>query len=279
LQAIPQWWTVNTENAIVYPVEAGGGVTDLLATIGIDNGIHIWVNGEFRFGARQPIGYWFYDIPLGDLEPGLNYIQVLREDSGGGTYYSLVITGSPAPLPGTTCELGDVGVVDGVKVAEVVVRNQRNGLAEITASATNADVEIPPFASGTTAPVVVVVTKTSDVMAAVARLVIEDPGAEQVPCDWTDAIKQGRKTLSLEGVVQSQHLITVHNGEPGFKKLYLTVGDATVSVDRLRDDRRTEVDISQLLTEEDNAVEIHGLGPPGASATLLFPWTESESEQ
>jgi len=37
LQAIPSTWAVNSETAIIYPINAGSGLTDVSVSIGVDN--------------------------------------------------------------------------------------------------------------------------------------------------------------------------------------------------------------------------------------------------
>jgi hypothetical protein len=100
-QSIPANWAVNTEVAIVYVFDAGAGMADLTADFGlIDNGIHIWVDGVWKFGARDPEGRAWNDIALGDVGAGSHYIQILLEDSGGATWYfnpSITATAVPEP--------------------------------------------------------------------------------------------------------------------------------------------------------------------------------------
>jgi hypothetical protein len=100
-QAIPAGWAVNSEVAIVYPVDAGAGVAGVTASFGrIDNGVHVWVDGVWKFGARDPEGRAWSGIDLGDLGPGQHYIQILLEDSGGATVYSTPsISGTAVPVP------------------------------------------------------------------------------------------------------------------------------------------------------------------------------------
>lgn len=97
LQSIPKTWLANTETAIIYPINAGlGGITNLTGNFGVDNGIFVWVNGEFKFGALAPAfatAFEYSNIDLGSLPPGQNYIQILREDHGGLTGYSIKILG------------------------------------------------------------------------------------------------------------------------------------------------------------------------------------------
>lgn len=99
--AIPSTWELNTETAIIYVIDAGpNGIADLRADLDEDNGIYVWVNGEFKFGARlpglpSPLGQFEHtNIFLGDLPPGSNYIQILREDSGIATGYQIRLTGT-----------------------------------------------------------------------------------------------------------------------------------------------------------------------------------------
>lgn len=99
---IPDTWALNTETAIIYPVDAGiYGIVNLRGDFDADNGIYVWVNGQFKFGARapglpSPAGLFEYtNVFLGNLPPGTNYIQILREDSG-------ITAGSQIRLTGTT---------------------------------------------------------------------------------------------------------------------------------------------------------------------------------
>jgi RHS repeat-associated protein len=96
LQSIPRSWSVNTETAIIYQVDGGEyGVKNLIADFVVDNSILVWVNGEYQFGIGNPPGFRVNDVPLGDLNPGKNYIQIIRADYGVRTNYSVTITGNP----------------------------------------------------------------------------------------------------------------------------------------------------------------------------------------
>ena len=100
-QAIPANWTVNNEVAAIYAFDAGPGMSDLTASFGlIDNGIHIWVDGIWKVGARDPEGRAWTNIALGDVGPGQHYLQILLEDSGGSTwYFNPAISGTVVPVP------------------------------------------------------------------------------------------------------------------------------------------------------------------------------------
>lgn len=94
-QAIPGTWAVNAETAIVYAIDAGSGLSGLNLRLGVDNGIFVWLNGNYLFGARaaggSTLGEYVRSLP--DLS-GLNYLQILREDHGGATGYAIELTGT-----------------------------------------------------------------------------------------------------------------------------------------------------------------------------------------
>ncbi|HEY0878857.1 MAG TPA: PEP-CTERM sorting domain-containing protein [Zeimonas sp.] len=111
-QAIPSSWTVNTETAIVYVIDAGaGGLANVQVGIGVDNGIYVWLNGEYQFGAMAPGADSENEYPfnLGSLPAGTHYLQVLREDHGGRTGYSIRVSAervAAVPVPGALALLG-----------------------------------------------------------------------------------------------------------------------------------------------------------------------------
>ena len=98
-RTIPSTWTRRSENAIVYEIDAGeGGLTNLVGHFAVDNGIWVWVDGVFKFGAVEPgtnVSLFEYaSRPLGDLTPGKHYVQILRSDTHIGTGYNVLITGN-----------------------------------------------------------------------------------------------------------------------------------------------------------------------------------------
>lgn len=101
-QAIPANWTVTHETAIIYELDGGSyGLENVMAKFGIDNGIFVWLNGTFLGGHLRPGGAFLgeFTLDLGDVAAGTNYLQILREDHGGGTGYRIEVTGDAAPPP------------------------------------------------------------------------------------------------------------------------------------------------------------------------------------
>ena len=98
MQLIPRGWARTTETAVIYEIDAGAkGIKDLTGNFGVDNGIYVWVDGRFKFGAMEPGGAplgEYPDVPLDDLGPGKHYLQVLREDHGAATGYAIEVSGT-----------------------------------------------------------------------------------------------------------------------------------------------------------------------------------------
>ena len=106
--AIPTSWAINDETAIIYEIDGGAaGIDNVSASFGVDNGVFVWLNGTFLGGHLRPGGSTLgeFMLSLGNLGAGMNYLQVLREDHGGASGYSVLVTGdvnmAPVPLPAT----------------------------------------------------------------------------------------------------------------------------------------------------------------------------------
>jgi hypothetical protein len=77
-------WTPENEVALVYEVTVDRE-TRLVGSFGADNGLFVWVNGKYIFGAMAPGGSWADEYPnvdLGVIPAGTSYVQILLEDHG-----------------------------------------------------------------------------------------------------------------------------------------------------------------------------------------------------
>lgn len=110
--AIPGTWAVNHETAISYAFSSPFGYDNVTLRLGVDNGIFVWLNGNYLFGARAAGGSFLgeYSLSLGTIGGGTNYLQILREDHGVATGYAIEMTGdprrTPVPEPATLALLG-----------------------------------------------------------------------------------------------------------------------------------------------------------------------------
>jgi hypothetical protein len=108
-QAIPGTWTVNSETAIVYAFTLADA-SNVIANFGVDNGIYVWLDGTYVFGALNSggsIAYEYPNIGLGILSAGTHYLQIMREDHGGSTGYDVLVTAeSQVPEPASLALLG-----------------------------------------------------------------------------------------------------------------------------------------------------------------------------
>lgn len=96
---IPDTWTVNHESAVVYDFVLGA-VSDIHIDLGVDNGIYVWLDGVYLFGAMRGGGSSIgeYDIDLAGVASGAHSLQILREDHGGGTGMHISVDVTDAPV-------------------------------------------------------------------------------------------------------------------------------------------------------------------------------------
>jgi len=104
LPSIPNSWAVGTEVAAMYQFNTLGA-TNVVASFGVDNGIFVWLDGTYLFGARAAGGHTLgeYIVNVGDLTSGTHFLQLLLEDHGSTNGYDVQITADsfiPGPPPG-----------------------------------------------------------------------------------------------------------------------------------------------------------------------------------
>lgn len=110
---IPNVPAVNTELAVVYAFDINVDLwTDVELRLGFDNGIFVWLDGDFIFGSTQPggSGMWEWGAALADLSGGTHYLQFIMADHGVQGSYEIELRGTPVanavPEPGTLALLG-----------------------------------------------------------------------------------------------------------------------------------------------------------------------------
>lgn len=102
--SIPNSWAVGTEVAVMYEFDTLGA-TNVVASFGVDNGIFVWLDGTYLFGARAAGTHVLgeYVVGVGNLSAGTHFLQLLLEDHGSTNGYDVQITADtfiPGPGPG-----------------------------------------------------------------------------------------------------------------------------------------------------------------------------------
>jgi hypothetical protein len=97
----PRSWDIGHEDALVYAIDAPEGLYDVRIEVGVDNGAFLWWDGAYLGGHLMPGGPWLgeltFTIPV--VPPGPHHLQILREDHGGATGFTIRVT---ADVPGAT---------------------------------------------------------------------------------------------------------------------------------------------------------------------------------
>jgi hypothetical protein len=123
--SIPNSWAVGTEVAVIYQFNTLGA-TNVVASVGVDNGIFGWLDGVYIGGVRRPGGVSLGEhvVNLGNLSAGTHFLQLLLEDHGVSNGYAVQITADefiPGPPPSSAPEpmsvsllgLGAIGLAAG----------------------------------------------------------------------------------------------------------------------------------------------------------------------
>lgn len=93
-------WVPGTEIALVYEFHAQS-ITNLVVSIGVDNGVYLWFDGTFVGGAMRPGGVALGEhvFNLGNQAAGAHFVQLILEDHGSQDGFALEITADEIILP------------------------------------------------------------------------------------------------------------------------------------------------------------------------------------
>jgi len=96
-------WTANTGLALQKSFSLNGMLNDAVLSFGVDNGAIVFVNGtEVKRVNAEGYGWqneYTVNLDSSLFKLGENKIQVLAQDSGGGTWIDLKLAGNVAPVP------------------------------------------------------------------------------------------------------------------------------------------------------------------------------------
>lgn len=159
---------------------------------------------------------------------------------------------------------------------DVTVQDIGSGLQAIRdVQVTNGTVSVAPFTPGTTAPVVVTATKTTQGYPTRWSFYADDVAGNAKLCVRIDLDvigKAGQPVAVTEpGVPGAGHPLTVRNATPGITTLRVEVNGAQLKPLTLADGATTTVDIgAHLRPDNDNSVVLTASGKPGARRSLSF---------
>ncbi len=264
---IPSTWAGTTDTAVVYVITVDpGSQVQLTGTFAVDNGIIVWVDGSFRFGAieeGEAVSGEYSNKDLGVVGGGTHFIQIFREDHGGATGYDVNIQGRVLPPPRGTVQFSSdrYEVVEGQGAARITVTRSggtagtmsvRFKTSDITARAPDdytAAFAVVSFGAGDSGPKELMVPITDDSLPEgdeTAQLVLEDPLEEAAIGDPRFAILKIRDndrpgTLRFqtdrfevaEGQPRAAVVVTREGGGRGVvsAKVTTAVGSATPGAD------------------------------------------------
>ncbi len=179
-----------------------------------------------------------------------------------------------------SCTLTAVGTdSSGKKYAEATVRDQGSGLATILVTkSVNATTVVPPFAPGTTSPVVVRSTKINQSLSSTFELTVTDVAGNRTICDpvLTSVIRSigddQPASQTFSGLPQAESRVTIMNGDPGMKKVKIVVNGVTFKETALAAGEVRSFDVaSAMKAGNTNTIVITGYGgKQGATADIVI---------
>jgi len=157
----------------------------------------------------------------------------------------------------------------------VLARDLRSGIETVTIlEAVNANVQIPPFAPGTTAPLYIAGNKIDLSRSARISLRLTDAAGNVTDCDpvLTEVERQTGKPVSQTWTVPAaERFVTIVNGAPGLRHLEVEVNGRSYRLNDLRDNEERTLDVSAAVREgEDSTITLTSHGKPGGGATVLI---------
>jgi hypothetical protein len=185
---------------------------------------------------------------------------------------------SEEPPSGDTAPPTCVARVVGGPPTQLVVTFQDpdSGLASIVVTQSdNADTPVPPFAVGTTDPVVVTATKIDQSQSAHVAITATDLAGNITSCDPVitlvqRSVKGDPQQVRLR-VPQEEGKIQILNGAPGLRTVTALVNGVTFKTTGLRNGEVRTLDVSSAMRPGNkNVVFLKGHGPLNGGATIIL---------
>lgn len=165
----------------------------------------------------------------------------------------------------------------------VTFQDEGSGLDSLVVTQSdNADTVVPPFAAGTTDPVVVTATKIDQSKSAHVAITATDQAGNVANCDPIITLYQRDPqvdpTKTYGDVPQAEGKILIMNGAPGLKNFEATVNGQRFKVTGLKDGEQRTLDISSaMLPGSNNVVVVKGHGPKDSTAGVVI-WDQDANQ-
>jgi hypothetical protein len=152
----------------------------------------------------------------------------------------------------------------------VTARDVNSGIKSIdVTTSTNAQVGIQSFTAGTTIPVVVDARKITPDQPSQVALRVTDVKGNVTNCDpIVTTVMHGSRPQVFEGVSGSEHFVSVTNGDPGLKRIEVTVGTQHYLC-KLRPDESTTINLRSMRASQTYTVKLRG-GGKGSADVLIW---------
>jgi hypothetical protein len=158
-------------------------------------------------------------------------------------------------------------------VIQVTTSDGGSGLKTIVVTnLVNATVNVPSFATGSTAAVVVSATKINQSLKSELALQVTDVAGNITNCDPVVLTVVGPVVAqTITNVPSAEHVVTVVNGSPGLGSVVAIVNGTTFTMTGLKAGERRSIDVGSAMTAGSaNTVNIYGVGKAGSSATIVL---------
>jgi hypothetical protein len=178
----------------------------------------------------------------------------------------------PADVTAPTCTLSNI-IYNASGVATsltLTVQDSGSGLSSVTASGLPSGAfSAPSFTTGQTTPLVATVNLTQNTSFSVH---VVDVAGNATDCD-TELVQVGRTTTlprRERTTLGDTETATIFNGNPGVQMLQIKVNNQPVSVKGLQPGEIRTVDLSSLVTGNNDSVIVSAQGSPGGNAVVIF---------
>jgi hypothetical protein len=119
---------------------------------------------------------------------------------------------------------------------------------------------------------VVTATKVDQTRSASVTLDVTDVAGTTTRCDPVltslTVTRGGPVSQTFSDIPQAEHFVTIQNGDPGLKRLEVTVNGTRFRLDDLRSGEERTLDIGSAMTAGSNSVTLRAQGERSASAVV-----------